>query len=140
MPSPSEGGHGHDVGWHIWPICILELKIFGSHSIVFSLQNFFVKFQMAHRMQQKSLKSMKVWVRYAFSKWRGSWACGLFSLWTSLYSFCFFVYGLLKNIVNFHSIHLWSWNVFQKDKKLQKYGKGLVIGIFNLSISYVILT
>ncbi len=40
---PSEGGHRHDVGWHIWPICILELKIFGCHSIVFALQKKIVK-------------------------------------------------------------------------------------------------
>jgi len=45
MSFPSEEGHGH-VGWHIWPICILELKIFGRHSIVFALEKDFVKFQM----------------------------------------------------------------------------------------------
>ncbi len=42
MSSPSEGGHGH-AGWHIWPICILEFKIFGHHFVVFALQKGFVK-------------------------------------------------------------------------------------------------
>ncbi len=27
MHSPNERGHGHDVGCHIWPIYILELKM-----------------------------------------------------------------------------------------------------------------
>ncbi len=71
MPFPSEGGHGHDVGWHIWPVCILELKMFERQSIVLGLQKGFVKFQMAHPMQQKLLKSMKEWPRYVFSKWKG---------------------------------------------------------------------
>jgi len=31
MPSPNERGHGHDVGCHIWPIYILEIKIFECH-------------------------------------------------------------------------------------------------------------
>jgi hypothetical protein len=44
---PSEGVHMHDVGWHIWPIWILELKIFECHSIVFALQKGFVNLQMA---------------------------------------------------------------------------------------------
>jgi hypothetical protein len=59
MPFPNEGGHGHDVGWHIWPVCILQLKIFGRQFIIFGLQKHFVKFQMAHSMQQKLLKLMK---------------------------------------------------------------------------------
>jgi hypothetical protein len=40
MPSRSEGGHGH-VGWHIWLVCTLDLKIFGTHSIVFAHQTGF---------------------------------------------------------------------------------------------------
>jgi hypothetical protein len=43
MPFTSEGGHRHDVGWHICPVCILELKIFGLHSIVFAFQIIFSK-------------------------------------------------------------------------------------------------
>jgi hypothetical protein len=43
MPFPSEGSHGYDVGWHIWPVCILELEIVGCHSIVFALQRYVVK-------------------------------------------------------------------------------------------------
>jgi hypothetical protein len=43
MPFPNEGGHGHDVGWHIWPVCILELKIFEHQSIIFGLQKRFCK-------------------------------------------------------------------------------------------------
>jgi hypothetical protein len=42
MPFPSEGGHGH-LGLHIQPICVLGLKIFGCHSIVFTFQKAFVK-------------------------------------------------------------------------------------------------
>jgi hypothetical protein len=57
MPFPSEGSHGHDVGWHIWPFCILELEIFGCHSIV---SKDFVKLQMEDLMQQKLFKLMKV--------------------------------------------------------------------------------
>jgi hypothetical protein len=190
-----KGGHGHDVGWHIWPIWILKLKIFRCHSMIFSLPKGFVKLQMAHPMQKKLLKSMKEWTKYAFSTWRGSqtwygwhiwlvWILELnifgchsivfalqkgfvklqmslfkttknkkdmkfenkgdlnvfFPLWTSSSSSCFFVFGVPTSIVNFHLVHLWSWNIFQKDKKVQKYGKGLVIGVFTLSISYVILT
>ncbi len=94
MPFPSEGGHGHDVGWHIWLVWILELKIFGCHSIVFALQKGFVKLQMANCSKQTI--------------------------------FTCFTYG---------------YEMFsKKDKKLQKYGKGLVIGVSTLSISYVILT
>ncbi len=59
MPFPSEWGHGHDVGWHIRPICILQHKIFGGHYIVFALQKGFVNLQMVHPMQNNSLKSMK---------------------------------------------------------------------------------
>jgi len=77
MHSPNEGGHGHDVGCHIWPIYILEPKIFGCHSIVFKD---FVKLQMVHSMQQKLFKLMKVWTRYAFSKWRGHGDVGWWSL------------------------------------------------------------
>jgi len=43
MHSPNERGHGHDVGCHIWPVCSLELEIFGCHSIVFALQKYVVK-------------------------------------------------------------------------------------------------
>jgi len=50
MPFPSEGGHEHDVGWHIRLVCILQLKIFGRQYIFFGLQIFFVKFQMEHPM------------------------------------------------------------------------------------------
>jgi hypothetical protein len=42
MPFPSEGGPGH-VGLHIWPNCVLELKIFGCHSIVFAFEKGVVK-------------------------------------------------------------------------------------------------
>jgi hypothetical protein len=42
-----------------------------------------------------------------------------FPLWTSSSSFCFFVFRVLVNIVNFHLVHPWSWNVFHKHKKLQ---------------------
>jgi hypothetical protein len=38
---------------------MLELKIFGCHSIVFALQKAFVKLQMVHPMQKKSFKLMK---------------------------------------------------------------------------------
>ncbi len=69
-----KGGHGHDVGCHIWPIYILELKIFGCHFIFFKG---FVKFQMVHLMQQKLFTLMEVQARYVFCKWRGSWGCGL---------------------------------------------------------------
>jgi hypothetical protein len=61
-----------------------------------------------------------------------------YTLWTSSSSSCFFVFGVSESIVNFHLVHLWSWNVFRKDKKLQKYGKGLVIAMSALPISYVI--
>jgi hypothetical protein len=37
MCSASEGGHG-DVSWQLSLVCILELKIFGRHSIVFPFQ------------------------------------------------------------------------------------------------------
>jgi hypothetical protein len=50
MPFPSVGGHKHDVGWHIWLIYILKLKIFGRQFISFSLKKGFVKSQMAHPM------------------------------------------------------------------------------------------
>ncbi len=42
---PSEGDH-EDVGWHIWPICILELKIFGCHSIYLCTSKRFIKLQI----------------------------------------------------------------------------------------------
>jgi hypothetical protein len=38
----------------------LQLKIFGRHFIVFTLQKGFLKLQMAHPMQQNLFKSMKV--------------------------------------------------------------------------------
>jgi hypothetical protein len=50
--SPSEGGHWHGVGWHIWLVCILELKIFECHSIVFAFQKGYVKLQMVYPMQK----------------------------------------------------------------------------------------
>jgi len=43
MPFPNEGSHGHDVGWHIWQVCILQLEIFGSHSIILALQKYVVE-------------------------------------------------------------------------------------------------
>jgi len=72
MPSSSERGDGHDVDWHIWSVCILKLKIFGGYFIVFAILKYFVKFQMMHLMQQELLKSMKDWIKYAFSKWKRS--------------------------------------------------------------------
>jgi hypothetical protein len=43
MPFASEGSHERDVVWQIWPVCILELEIFGCHYIVFAFQKYVVK-------------------------------------------------------------------------------------------------
>jgi hypothetical protein len=45
MRSTSEGGHG-DVCWQLSLVCILELKIFGHHSIIFPFQKGLEKIQI----------------------------------------------------------------------------------------------
>jgi hypothetical protein len=67
----------------IWSICVLELKIFGGHYVAFGAQKPF----LALHLQQKSLKSMKEWTKYVFSKWRGSlgmwvWTYDQFAFWS----------------------------------------------------------
>jgi hypothetical protein len=44
MRSPSEGGHG-DVSWQLSHVCILEVKIFGHHSIIFPFQKGLERFK-----------------------------------------------------------------------------------------------